>query len=354
MATALAFSFAGSADAAPKKDFKLAWSIYVGWMPWQWAAEQGIVVVAVNYRLGALGFLRAPGVCEGNLGLLDQEAALAWVRQHIEAFGGDPSQVAVMGQSAGGISIAHHLARPSWWARRAIIMSGPLSLDPQPVESAERTGAVFLRALGIDDPSAPDALARAQAAARVAVEILVEQQQVAEMRVRLHLLAPTEDRPAPVRISQEQADQPLAQMVRDLVQRHLLVGAGRAFDREVRAVIAVEAAQALDQQVVHRHPDRPAPVGVAAEHPGIRLRRLVLHPVAHAIERDLERAVPIHLRQGAHAVRGEELRLVQHPLQQLGHAVDAGQRQQVPPVRAGVVPAGDEGREVAPLLPQEA
>ncbi len=43
MATALAFSFAGSADAAPKKDFKLAWSIYVGWMPWQWAAEQGIV-----------------------------------------------------------------------------------------------------------------------------------------------------------------------------------------------------------------------------------------------------------------------------------------------------------------------
>ncbi|MCX5479763.1 putative urea ABC transporter substrate-binding protein [Kaistia geumhonensis] len=43
MATALAFSFAGSADAAPKKDFKLAWSIYVGWMPWQWAAEQRIV-----------------------------------------------------------------------------------------------------------------------------------------------------------------------------------------------------------------------------------------------------------------------------------------------------------------------
>lgn len=128
------------------------------------AAEQGIVVVAVNYRLGALGFLRAPGVCEGNLGLLDQEAALAWVRQYIEAFGGDPSQVAVMGQSAGGISIAHHLARSSWWARRAIILSGPLSLDPQPVESAERTGAVFLRALGIDDPSAPDALVRAQAA----------------------------------------------------------------------------------------------------------------------------------------------------------------------------------------------
>ena len=71
--------------------------------------EGDIVVVGVNYRLGALGFLHYPGVCDGNLGIGDQQAALTWIRDHIAAFGGDPACVTVCGQSAGGGSIAQLL-----------------------------------------------------------------------------------------------------------------------------------------------------------------------------------------------------------------------------------------------------
>ncbi|WP_349497488.1 carboxylesterase family protein [Crossiella sp. CA-258035] len=63
-------------------------------------ARRGLVVVGVNYRLGALGYLRTTAG-EGNFGLLDQLAALEWVRENITAFGGDPGQVTLAGQSAG-------------------------------------------------------------------------------------------------------------------------------------------------------------------------------------------------------------------------------------------------------------
>ena len=82
-------------------------------------AEHGVVFVSMNYRLGALGWLALPvlsaesphGV-SGNYGLLDQIAALAWVRRNIAAFGGDPDNVTVMGESAGGLSVAYLLASP--------------------------------------------------------------------------------------------------------------------------------------------------------------------------------------------------------------------------------------------------
>jgi para-nitrobenzyl esterase len=100
-----------------------------------------VVVVTVNYRLGALGFLAHPAMREdgqewldgrewlgcGNWGLADQVAALHWVREHIEAFGGDPDNVTVFGESAGGMSVATLLgvdaARGLF--RRAIVQSGP-------------------------------------------------------------------------------------------------------------------------------------------------------------------------------------------------------------------------------------
>lgn len=61
------------------------------------AGETGVVVVSVSYRLGLFGYLRAPGVSAGNLGLRDQIAALRWVREHIAEFGGDPERVTVSG-----------------------------------------------------------------------------------------------------------------------------------------------------------------------------------------------------------------------------------------------------------------
>ncbi|MEI4485115.1 carboxylesterase family protein [Frigidibacter sp. MR17.14] len=75
-------------------------------------AASGVVEVTVNYRLGALGFLSLPG-CPENRGLLDQIAALGWVRDNIAAFGGDPAQVTFAGRSAGGFSIAAVMAMPA-------------------------------------------------------------------------------------------------------------------------------------------------------------------------------------------------------------------------------------------------
>jgi para-nitrobenzyl esterase len=74
-------------------------------------ASGGAVVVTLNYRLGIEGFAQIEGA-PANRGLLDQVAALEWVREHIRAFGGDPDQVTILGQSAGGGSVAALMAMP--------------------------------------------------------------------------------------------------------------------------------------------------------------------------------------------------------------------------------------------------
>ncbi len=91
-----------------------------------------VVVVTVNYRLGALGWLALPGLAEeegnvaGNFGLLDQIAALEWVRDCIDRFGGDPGNVTIFGESAGGMSVGSLLGSPRSQGlfRRAILQSG--------------------------------------------------------------------------------------------------------------------------------------------------------------------------------------------------------------------------------------
>jgi para-nitrobenzyl esterase len=82
-------------------------------------AAEGVVVVTINYRLGPLGFLSHPALSadadsgvSGNYGLLDQIAALQWVQRNIAGFGGDPSNVTVFGESAGGISILDLIVSP--------------------------------------------------------------------------------------------------------------------------------------------------------------------------------------------------------------------------------------------------
>jgi para-nitrobenzyl esterase len=88
-------------------------------------ARDGVVLVSLNYRLGAEGFLLLPGGTP-NLGLLDQLAGLRWVRENIAAFGGDPENVTVFGESAGAMSIGALLAMPASAGlfRRAILQSG--------------------------------------------------------------------------------------------------------------------------------------------------------------------------------------------------------------------------------------
>jgi para-nitrobenzyl esterase len=104
------------------------------------ARRGDMVVVTVNYRLGLFGYLRGVDVCgdalpsTGNAGLLDQIMALAWVKSEIAAFGGDPEDVTVAGQSAGARSLAMMLAMPRTRGliHKAVLQSGPaLSLTPE-------------------------------------------------------------------------------------------------------------------------------------------------------------------------------------------------------------------------------
>ena len=100
---------------------------------------EGLVVVTINYRLGALGFLShpalasSPGGPSGNYGLMDQQAALRWVRFNIEQFGGDPDDVTIAGESAGGTAVLAHLVSRSSRGlfRRAIVESGSFALTQQ-------------------------------------------------------------------------------------------------------------------------------------------------------------------------------------------------------------------------------
>lgn len=117
------------------------------------ASHGDVVVVGVNHRLGALGFMHLPGVAEPNLGLHDQLAALEWVHREIEAFGGDPDNITVFGQSAGGLSVLAMLGHaPSRRRmRRAIVQSAPFGRLLRTRSEALAIAEAIGRELGISE-----------------------------------------------------------------------------------------------------------------------------------------------------------------------------------------------------------
>lgn len=124
----------------------------------RWLANRGnVVVVTLNYRLGALGFLAHPALGPpgdvGNYGLADQQAALRWVRDNVADFGGDPDKVTVAGESAGGMSVCDHLVAPdsAGLFRAAIIQSAPCQAQVS-LPVAEKSSLDYAAELGCGDP----------------------------------------------------------------------------------------------------------------------------------------------------------------------------------------------------------
>ncbi|HEX4183222.1 MAG TPA: carboxylesterase family protein [Caulobacteraceae bacterium] len=152
-------------------------------------AARGVVVVTVNYRLGVLGYLALPALSaesphgsSGNYGLLDQIEALRWVRRNITAFGGDPSNVTIFGESAGAMSVVQMLASPlaRGLFQKAIAESGGMPTLPElktathGLPSAEGMGQAVAAAAGGADLAAlramdPATLTKAAYAAKYQV-----------------------------------------------------------------------------------------------------------------------------------------------------------------------------------------
>jgi para-nitrobenzyl esterase len=147
-------------------------------MPLYWGdrlAHKGVIVVTIAYRLGPLGFLAHPELTResphhssGNYGLMDQIAALEWIQRNIAAFGGDPKNVTIAGQSSGSISVSILMTSPlaKGLFQRAIGESGglfePLQLAPKfLLANAERDGEKYTASLCANlAPATPTAAAK--------------------------------------------------------------------------------------------------------------------------------------------------------------------------------------------------
>lgn len=128
-------------------------------------ANGDVMVVTLNYRLGALGFLAHPDLQTDaddpvNLGLLDQQLALEWVHDNIAAFGGDPDNVTIFGESAGGLNVTAHLVSDGSEGlfHKAIIQSGGYLLETPSLQDARAKGTAFARRIGCADEKVADCL----------------------------------------------------------------------------------------------------------------------------------------------------------------------------------------------------
>ncbi|MFC8126788.1 carboxylesterase/lipase family protein [Streptomyces sp. NPDC057302] len=146
-------------------------------VPDTFARRTGTVVVTVNYRLGAMGFLAGAGLdgeasdrVSGNYGMLDQQAALRWVRANIGSFGGDRRRVTIAGESAGGRSVCTQLASPTAKGlyRAGIVESGAYGdCAARERKEALTQGAAFAKKAGCPDPATALACLRKKPAAQI-------------------------------------------------------------------------------------------------------------------------------------------------------------------------------------------
>jgi para-nitrobenzyl esterase len=218
-------------------------------------AKRGdVVVVTINYRLGVFGFLDLgqPDVATPNAGLLDQIAALEWVRDHIAAFGGDPANVTIFGESAGGMSVGTLLGCPR--AQGLFAKAIPQSGSTQSVhdhESAATVTAAILSALDMREPNVGD-LRDVPAEKLKAVQQSVSMQLTVMAGQQLLPFQPVVDGRV---LPRHPLDEIGAGIARDV---KVLIGTTRDewklfgfMDPEIRQLDAVKIAERLAQRVPH-------------------------------------------------------------------------------------------------------
>lgn len=128
-------------------------------------AQKGVITVAINYRLGPLGYFAHPAItAEGDLtgsyAMMDAVSALEWIQENIKSFGGDTDNVTVAGQSAGGVMVAGLLATPSAKGlfEKAVIQSGAFLFDGIALEDAEKRSVRALKRIGVPENATAEQL----------------------------------------------------------------------------------------------------------------------------------------------------------------------------------------------------
>lgn len=277
-------------------------------------ARRGAVVVTFNYRLGRLGFFGFPALTQeypdeakGNYGLMDQIAALQWLARNVAAFGGDPRNVTLMGESAGGMSVHVLLASPAAAGlfHKAIIQSGGgrrflmrerrLAQDLADAPSAETLGRDFARSLGVEGT---DASALAALRARSAAEITgdLSMLTLALTPQRAHFAGPIVDG----RIVIEPTEKSLAGG--RLRAMPLIVGATDADLSLERARTKAEAFAAFgaDAEAARRVYDPDGTADLAAVNAAIGADRNMIEPARFAARAMARRGAPVYVYRFAH------------------------------------------------------
>src|SRR2546426_4286005 len=174
------------------------------------------------------------------------------------------------------------------------------------------------------DESGPTGLVRcAHAAPGVPVKVLVKQHMVSKVRVILQTPIVPEHGALSVIVAKEDPGQAGRQLGRDLVDGVIATGSRGTLDPEIVAVVVMELLQRLDDQVVDRHPDRPAPIRVAAKESRRGLAWLILDCKALAVPLQHVRTLLVVSRERTNTVVGQKLRFVEHPAEELLHPAAA-------------------------------